>query len=391
MAKLRVQLVLFFIILIVFTEALRVFRPFHSLHHVKSLNTKVVMSRPYSSSYSSLSLSSKALEKVPLSSSDTIKTIWNPESFDYRTSDKLPWSPEGYRSWTFRGHKVNFVDLGGDESKKKQSLLLVHGFGASVYHWRYNLPVLARDYHVYAIDLLGFGLSEKPIINYTSKLWKDQVVSFLKEVVHKESGGRPAVVAGNSIGGYTALYASASPEAIADNLIKGCILVNAACTFKSEESDIEKPDDRPEWLKKMQSSFQRFVIGLSFIFTKQPLRIQQVLRQVYPINPDNVTPDLVESIRYPAQDPNAPEVFYRVILREGEKPPYSEDLLTALKCPLMLLWGTSDPWIRVEAANTIQRFYPSAMRVDVAGGHCPHDEAPEACNEAIKRFMQTLT
>jgi len=351
---------------------------------------------PYSRPFSSSSSSSVSLSSTSTSLGTTTKTttIWTPSEFDFKTSDKLPWEPNGYRSWTFRGHKINFVDLGGGvltkDGKQKPPLLLVHGFGASVYHWRYNLPVLARDYHVYAIDLLGFGLSEKPIINYTSKLWRDQVLAFIKEVIYKESGGQASVIAGNSIGGYTALYASASPEAVAENLVKGCILVNAACTFKSDQDAVEKVDDRPELLKKLQASFQRFVIGMSFIFTKQPLRIQQVLRQVYPINPDKVTDDLVESIRYPAQDPNAPEVFYRVILREGEKPPFTEDLLAQLKVPTLLLWGESDPWIRPQAADKIQEIYPSAVRVNIAGGHCPHDEAPEACNEAIIKFMKQL-
>lgn len=46
-------------------------------------------------------------------------------------------------------------------------VLLVHGYGASSYHWRYNIPALAdAGYHVYAIDLLGFGYSEKALTDY---------------------------------------------------------------------------------------------------------------------------------------------------------------------------------------------------------------------------------
>ena len=104
-------------------------------------------------------------------------------NFDYRTDQKLPWVAGGYKSWKFQGHNVNYVDVGNDGDVKKPPLLLIHGFGASVYHWRYNIPVLARDYHVYAIDLLGFGLSDKPIIEYSAELWRDQALAFIKEVV----------------------------------------------------------------------------------------------------------------------------------------------------------------------------------------------------------------
>ena len=53
------------------------------------------------------------------------------------------------------------------------------------------------------------------------------------------------------------------------------------------------------------------------------------------------------SIQYPAQNPNAPEVFYRVIAKNGNGPPvFMDDLLKTLKLPLLLLWGEKDPWIR---------------------------------------------
>jgi Alpha/beta hydrolase family len=128
--------------------------------------------------------------KTPLSSS-VLSSPTTPRkdpilgNFDYRTDSKLPWVPTGYKKWQFQGHEVNYIDVGNDGDKKKPPLLLIHGFGASIYHWRYNIPVLARDYHVYAIDLLGFGLSDKPIIDYSAELWRDQALAFIKEVVRK--------------------------------------------------------------------------------------------------------------------------------------------------------------------------------------------------------------
>lgn len=57
---------------------------------------------------------------------------------------------------------------------------------------RYNIPELAKTHTVYAMDLLGFGWSEKALIEYDALLWRDQVADFVKEVV-----GKPAVLAGN--------------------------------------------------------------------------------------------------------------------------------------------------------------------------------------------------
>ena len=86
--------------------------------------------------------------------------------------------------------------------------------------------------------------------------------------------------------------------------------------------------------------------------------------------------ELVESIRVPSLDPNAAEVFYRVIAKNGSGPSvYVDDLLAKLGGgkPLLLAWGESDPWIRPQAADKIQALYPQSRRVSIDAGHCPHD------------------
>ena len=104
--------------------------------------------------------------------------------------------------------------------------------------------------------------------------------------------------------------------------------------------------------------------------------------------------DLVESIRYPAQDPNAAEVFYRVI-KKGDGPPvYVDELIEKLKSrqmPLLLAWGKLDPWIKPIYADRIQALYSACERVNIDAGHCPHDEAPESVNAAVLAFMDKIS
>ena len=93
-----------------------------------------------------------------------------------------------------------------EESSKSCAILLIHGFGASTDHWRFNIPVLSDKYEVHAIDLLGFGKSPKPTdVQYSSHLWKDQVATYVKEVIKK-----PTFIVGNSLG--CLLYTSPSPR-----------------------------------------------------------------------------------------------------------------------------------------------------------------------------------
>lgn len=308
---------------------------------------------------------------------------------DIVLQEKLPWQENGYQSWEWNNHKINYVEMG---NPKDPPVILIHGFGASVYHWRYNIPNLAKDHHVFAIDMLGFGLSDKPLLDYSAELWRDQLLTFITDVVRTSRGDTsPCVVAGNSLGGFTALYAASSAVAGEKNLINGCVLLNAAGRFKEAGVADKSVDDRPSWLKNITAFIQRLVITSSFYYTKQPARISQVLRQVY-IDTTNVDDELVQSIEFASRNPNAAEVFYRVIVRTSSGPAvYIDDLVATLKVPLLLLWGEKDPWIRPIAADKIQSMYPSSQRVSLDAGHCPQDEVPEEVNDAISKFVKTCS
>ena len=163
--------------------------------------------------------------------------------FPSSTQDSIQQQEVQYKNWTWNDHIISYVQLGQNEDLPP--LLLIHGFGASAYHWRYNMPYLSRKYRVYAIDLLGFGQSDKPLVNYTSELWRDQVLAFISEVVMlgKVAAKRVGcVVVGNSLGGLTALYAAATPSAVENHLVSGCILLNAACRFRPPR----QPEDRQQ-------------------------------------------------------------------------------------------------------------------------------------------------
>ena len=91
--------------------------------------------------------------------------------------------------WIWQGQRIRYCQAGdpGCESV----VLLIHGFGASIGHWRHNIPALAQQAEVFALDLLGFGASAKPpsrlagesgtvgSVQYGFDLWAEQVVDFL--------------------------------------------------------------------------------------------------------------------------------------------------------------------------------------------------------------------
>lgn len=82
-----------------------------------------------------------------------------------------------------------FYEVKGARDAKP--LLLIHGFGpgASSYEWRKNIDVFSRQFRVYVVDLLGFGLSDHPAIDYNAEVLTDLVGDFIREVI-----GKPTVV-----------------------------------------------------------------------------------------------------------------------------------------------------------------------------------------------------
>ena len=59
--------------------------------------------------------------------------------------------------WNFLNYPIHTVSDKPENISKECAILLIHGFGASTDHWRFNIPILSSKYEVHAMDLLGFG------------------------------------------------------------------------------------------------------------------------------------------------------------------------------------------------------------------------------------------
>jgi len=206
--------------------------------------------------------------------------------------EKLKYSASGYKWWNWNGIKVNYVEY-GDNSKP--SIILVHGFGASSYHWRYNIPALSKHFHVFVPDLIGFGLSDKPLTAYSIDLWKQQLLDFIGAVVSVSNQGQ-CFVAGNSLGGLAALAAAAESSTQNLSVVNGCILLNSAGSFR-KPGYVRVDAIRDGFATKISGYvtriIQRIILRIAFFYTKQPSRIAQVLTQVY-FDSKNVDEELIK-------------------------------------------------------------------------------------------------
>jgi pimeloyl-ACP methyl ester carboxylesterase len=277
--------------------------------------------------------------------------------------------------WNWRGEPVYYVKMG--ERNNRPPLLLIHGFGASTDHWRKNVIGLSNEFEVWAIDLLGFGRSAKPDWKYSGHLWRDQIHEFVTEVI-----GAPAVIAGNSLGGYVGLCAASQrPQSAA-----GLILINSAGPF----TDIQGTT-KPDPIRQVMGSFvmslfhQDWASWLLFQYVRQKSTIRKTLEKVY-LDQSAVTDRLIDEIQRPAFDQGAEKVFASVFRTpQGEK---VDVLLGQLTCPLLMLWGEGDPWINArERGAKFRSYHPQLTEYYLNAGHCPHDEIPDRVNQLMRDWV----
>ena len=266
-----------------------------------------------------------------------------------------------------------------------QPILLVHGFGANANHFRFQFPVLVKEgYRVYAIDLIGFGGSDKPKdANYSIELF----VKLLEDFVLAMDPNKIWIAAGNSIGGLCSL-------GLADKLsekILAVVLFNTAGGMSSF-----RYDQIPVLLRPIVWLVQKFVLGdperggkfFEKFKTRENVESILLTQGVYG-NTTNVDEELLEILLGPADDEGARDVFLKVF--GGNPGPTPESYLARIDCPVLALWGEADPWTVVAMGEAFGKHAKHYKLERLPGaGHCPHDEAPELVHEIMLPWLKEI-
>ncbi|MBD2465000.1 alpha/beta fold hydrolase [Oscillatoria sp. FACHB-1407] len=261
------------------------------------------------------------------------------------------------------------------------AVILVHGFGASSDHWRKNIPVLAETHRVYALDLLGFGLSAKPTPGepflYTFETWGQQIVEFCQEIV-----GTPAFLVGNSVGCIAALQAAV----MAPQLASGVVLLNCSLRLLHDRKRASLPWHRRSSAPLLQSLLSYRPFGNYFFNQLAKAKvIRKILLQAYR-DPSAVTDELVDLLLQPALEPGAAAVF--LAFTRYSQGPLAEDLLPQLTCPALIAWGDADPWEPIALGRELSNFPAVEDFIPLEGvGHCPQDEAPDQVNTILQNWF----
>jgi len=288
------------------------------------------------------------------------------------------------RDWVWRGWQIRYTYLRSRQAQAHQNppIILVHGFGAAIAHWRYNLFRLSETHTVYALDLLGFGASRKAAAQYSMELWAEQLYQFWRAVI-----GSPAILIGNSLGSLVSLTAAAHYPKMA----QGLILINLPDV--SVRSEMLPPP------------VQTVVSGIESIFSAPwllrglfpILRSRSVIRRWAKIAYPKVAAldeELVDILTTPPQDEFAADAFVALV-KSALNPRFGtavKDLLPNLKIPLLLLWGEQDQMVPPKLARSFVDLNPNLELVMLPQlGHCPHDECPERFHETISPWLTAVS
>lgn len=273
---------------------------------------------------------------------------------------------ENHTFWTWQSKygplNVHYIEKGAGS----KHIFLVHGFGAHSYTWRNIIDPLANaGYHVWSIDLIGSGLSDKPDhVPYGLELFLDQIHSFLiaKNIPN-------ATFIGNSMGGGVSLGMALTYP----NLINGLILIDA----------LGYPINLPPYLS----------LSKSFGALGQPLMgrwmIKWVLEYVM-YNPSKITEEQVDAYLYPHRMPGGDKSFIKLLQSfDNEQLIEMNRRYPSIKVPMLIIWGEEDRLIPINYFHQFAKDFPDAKTVVIPHcGHIPQEECPEEVNKAILNFLK---
>ncbi|HEV2764596.1 MAG TPA: alpha/beta fold hydrolase, partial [Pyrinomonadaceae bacterium] len=251
------------------------------------------------------------------------------------------------------GQKIKYVEAGSGPV-----VVLLHGLGGNMSNWAFNTPALAQKFRVIVPDQVGFGQSDKPLVNYRVGTYVDFLDKFLAELKVER-----ATLVGNSLGGWiAALYTLRHPAKV-----ERLVLVDAAGFAPPKEFDINalaglNPSTREE-MKRLA--------GLVFFnpMFKSDAAVDVLLAQRLSAGDGYTIQSLVESIHR------------------------GEDMLDArldrIKQPTLILWGREDrltPLAR-EGERFKREIAGSQLVVFDNCGHVPQAECAADFNAALLKFL----
>lgn len=261
--------------------------------------------------------------------------------------------------------------LGPEPGPDRDTFILLHGYGASGFTWRYWAPRLAELGHVVRLDLKGFGRAPRPADDRYSP--SDQARLVIQLIRARDL--RAVTVVGHSLGGGVALLVALGLNGDARHRLRRLVLVSGAAYPQRLPPFVRMAD----WPKL--SSLLLKLAGMRRV-------VAGALRMaVY--DPADVSNDQIEGYAEPLASADA----VRALLAAAKQVvPPDLDALTSryreIDVPALLLWGREDPVVPLSTGQRLVRDLRDArLRILERCGHLPHEERPTESFTILRDFL----
>lgn len=247
----------------------------------------------------------------------------------------------------------------------ERAILLIHGFLSSTFSWRFLFPLLSPYFTVYAVDLPGFGRSDKGRhYPYTLTAYAKSIHNFIQA-----EGIQTLTLMAHSMGGQVALrLAKLAPENV-DRLV----LIASSGYLPAA--------------KRWHKLLLRLPFSYSIVprlITKK--RVDQQLNAVY-YNLKNIDiAETYEGYLTPLRDPAFPRALFK--FARSRESDLSSDMLQQIEQPTLLIWGRYDRIIPLRIGERLLQDLPDArLEVIEEAGHVPMEEKPLDVMHRIAPFL----
>ncbi len=264
------------------------------------------------------------------------------------------------------GHRIAYLDEG-----QGPPLILLHGYGGSMWQWEYQQPLTAQ-FRVITPDLIGSGLSDKPAIDYRPEELIDSIRGLMDEL-----GLPTATLIGNSMGGGVAIgMALTHPERVHRLVLIDGLPDHVRERLVSPLMQRAINTHAPAWLAR----FGALLLGNR--------TMEAVLKEIV-YDPRLVTPLVLDRSNRNRQraDMITPLLSLRNSLPLWEQ--HFAPRLKDIRQPTLILWGEHDRLFPPQVGRDLHTIIPhSEFIVIPEAGHIPQWEQPQAVNRHIREFLQ---
>jgi pimeloyl-ACP methyl ester carboxylesterase len=268
------------------------------------------------------------------------------------------------------GLKTYVQDMG---PRQGPAVVFIHGFGGSTFSWRETLPVLASSgYRAIALDLKGFGLSDKSFNEDYSHAAQAAFVAGVMDELEVAT----ATIAGHSMGASVlGHFATLFPERV-DKLL----IVDGSMNVGESDSNF----DPVGWLLQFPPARQ-----WARILMRWQLDDEQVTRRLLTAyyDPKFVTPEVATGYLAPQQIKDW-ELALLGIVRDSKKNDLAVPIDNITDAPILIIWGAEDTWVPISRGRALVDTFPDAeLSIIPESGHLPMEEQAELFNEILLEFL----